>query len=309
MPRVMPASPNDPTESTSAEALSRYIPGRPLRESVGPAWGDLRVRLLAQETNVPEFSVPAVPEAFLVWVRSGCALVEERTTGGDWAGTTVGPGDLFLTAPGGAYDLRLRLAAPEPFVTVQALFALPLLARAGAEVCGDNEVVRLRDRSAFRDRLLEAAMAALAAELERTGGASGLLVRGLAQAVAVHLVRHYTARTEERRTTGGLPGHVLRRITDRMAAALAEPFSLDRWAGQARMSPSHFSRAFKQSTGLSPSRHALNLRLAEARRLLRETDESVIQIALAVGYGSPSHFAQVFRRETGLAPQTYRRSG
>ena len=45
----------------------------------------------------------------------------------------------------------------------------------------------------------------------------------------------------------------------------------------------------------------------EAKRLLRETRRSVVDISLDVGYGGPSHFAQLFRRETGLSPSDYRR--
>jgi AraC family transcriptional regulator len=45
----------------------------------------------------------------------------------------------------------------------------------------------------------------------------------------------------------------------------------------------------------------------EAKRLLRETKKSVVDVALDVGYANPSHFAQLFRRETGLAPSDYRR--
>ena len=49
------------------------------------------------------------------------------------------------------------------------------------------------------------------------------------------------------------------------------------------------------------------LRIDAARRLLRETKNSVITIANEVGYSNPSHFAQLFRKETGLAPTDYRR--
>ena len=45
----------------------------------------------------------------------------------------------------------------------------------------------------------------------------------------------------------------------------------------------------------------MNLRMDAARRLLRETKKSVVDIGLEVGYANPSHFAQLFRRETGLA--------
>jgi AraC family transcriptional regulator len=45
----------------------------------------------------------------------------------------------------------------------------------------------------------------------------------------------------------------------------------------------------------------------EARRLLRETKMSIVDVALEVSYTNPSHFAQLFRRETGLSPSDYRR--
>ncbi|HEX8089322.1 MAG TPA: helix-turn-helix transcriptional regulator, partial [Blastocatellia bacterium] len=56
-----------------------------------------------------------------------------------------------------------------------------------------------------------------------------------------------------------------------------------------------------------PSLYHINLRMEEARRLLRETKMSVIDVALEVGYANPSHFARLFRRETGLSPSDYRR--
>lgn len=72
------------------------------------------------------------------------------------------------------------------------------------------------------------------------------------------------------------------------------------------MSEFHFSRLFKRSTGLTPSQYFIRLRMAEARRLLRETGRRVIEIGLDVGYASPSHFAQVFRRVVGVSPSEYR---
>jgi AraC family transcriptional regulator len=51
----------------------------------------------------------------------------------------------------------------------------------------------------------------------------------------------------------------------------------------------------------------INLRIEESKRLLRETKQSVVAVALDVGYSNPSHFAQLFRRETGLSPRDYRR--
>jgi AraC family transcriptional regulator len=58
---------------------------------------------------------------------------------------------------------------------------------------------------------------------------------------------------------------------------------------------------------MSPAKYQLNARMSEARRLLRETRQSAVAVALDLGFSSPSHFAQVFRRETGLTPSAYRR--
>jgi AraC family transcriptional regulator len=58
---------------------------------------------------------------------------------------------------------------------------------------------------------------------------------------------------------------------------------------------------------MSPSRYQITLRMYEAKRLLRETKRSVVDVALDVGYANPSHFAQLFQRETGLSPSDYRR--
>lgn len=185
---------------------------------------------------------------------------------------------------------------------------LPLLQRALEEVFGaDAAQARLRDVSAFIDGALDSLMERLRDELTRRQ-ASPLFVQGIAQAIAIHLARDYGVTTDESR--GGsrsLPGYKLRQITDWMAEHVAEDFSLDRIAAQAGLSKFHFQRLFKSAMGVMPSRYHINLRMNLARRLLRETKKSVVDITLEVGYANPSHFAQLFRREIGLSPSDYRR--
>jgi AraC family transcriptional regulator len=138
--------------------------------------------------------------------------------------------------------------------------------------------------------------------------ASPLVVHSLAHLIAVHLARNYGVTDEESHgSSPSLPGHKLRQITDWMAEHVAEEFSLDRLAAQAGLSKFHFQRLFKAATGVPPSRYHIDLRLNEARRLLRETKMGVVDVALEVGYANPSHFARLFRRETGLSPSDYRR--
>jgi AraC family transcriptional regulator len=119
------------------------------------------------------------------------------------------------------------------------------------------------------------------------------------------------ARTYADETTqdykGGLPGFRLRKVRDLMVTRLEDEFSLIRLAREADMSEFHFSRAFKRTTGFTPSQYFIHLRMERARRLLRETNRSVIEIGLDVGYTSPSHFTRIFRREVGVSPTEYRR--
>lgn len=140
------------------------------------------------------------------------------------------------------------------------------------------------------------------------GQASPLFVQGIAQAIAIHLARNYALALEESHSgSPSLPGYKLRQITDWMAGHVAEDLNLERLAAQVGVSKFHFHRLFKRAIGVSPVRYHIDLRINVARRLLRETKKSVVDVALDVGYTNPSHFAKLFRRETGLTPSDYRR--
>ena len=102
-------------------------------------------------------------------------------------------------------------------------------------------------------------------------------------------------------------GRIVGRALDNRVGGFIIAQVLARLAKQADMSVFHFNRLFKRATGLPPSQYHIRLRLDTARRLLRETDRSVIEVANEVGYSNPSHFAQLFRKDPGLSPSDYRR--
>lgn len=295
-------------ETTSAEAFWRYAGGECLFEGRGEAWRDIKAWITALPPAVDTLHVPAVSEPFLAWVTSGEVDFEEREGDQPWITNRIRKGSFFLTTGGAPYDVRWKAVSPEPYETMLVFIELPVIECALEDVFGtDAPHARLRDASAFNDEVLNSLLGLVRAELMRREASPGF-VEAVGRAIAIHLARAYGVADEEPHgSSPSLPGHKLRQLTDWMAEHVAEEFSLERLAAQAGLSKYHFQRLFKAATGVTPSHYHIDLRMNEARRLLRETKMGVVDVALEVGYANPSHFARLFRRETGLSPSDYRR--
>jgi AraC family transcriptional regulator len=110
-----------------------------------------------------------------------------------------------------------------------------------------------------------------------------------------------------RPATGGLAPKTLLRAIERLRSDGDADVSLAALASDAGLSRFHFCRAFKESTGLSPHAWLRQYRLEQAMTMLRDTDASVVSIAIALGYSSQTAFAAAFRRLTGETPSDWRR--
>jgi AraC family transcriptional regulator len=106
---------------------------------------------------------------------------------------------------------------------------------------------------------------------------------------------------------GGLSPKVLNRAIERLRSDSDADVSLAALASDVGLSRFHFCRAFKESTGLSPHAWLRQHRLEQAMNMLRDTDESVVSIAAALGYSSQTAFAAAFRKLTGETPSDWRR--
>jgi len=105
---------------------------------------------------------------------------------------------------------------------------------------------------------------------------------------------------------GGLPGARLRRVTDYIEEHVDHALPVGELGAVVHMSRFHFSRLFKQSTGLSPHRFVVQRRVDRACALLAAGQMPIAVIARTVGFRTATHFATVFRRVTGCPPTVYR---
>jgi AraC-like DNA-binding protein len=96
------------------------------------------------------------------------------------------------------------------------------------------------------------------------------------------------------------------RLDPWLRGQLHRQVSVEELASHVGLSTSRFRQRFVQVTGVSPARHLRRLRMAEAQRLLRETDEPIKRIGQRLTYGDLPNFYRAFAAVTGMTPGDYR---
>ena len=127
---------------------------------------------------------------------------------------------------------------------------------------------------------------------------------GLTAAIAARL---FGDSAEPGADRNGLAPWQLRRIIEYLDAHLPQRVELAHLAALAGLSQSHFSRAFKASTGMAPYRWQLDARVRRAQALLIDTRASLDQVAETTGFADAVHFGRTFRKLTGATPAAWRR--
>jgi len=154
-------------------------------------------------------------------------------------------------------------------------------------------------------------IAALMQGMEReihNGCPSGrLYAESISLAVVSYLWGKFSLR-HSTRELNGLSSASLLALKEYIRANVSHDVSLAQMASITGLSPKHLCRCFKQATGKSPYQYLLNLRMDEAKRLLRNRNPSITEVALSTGFATPSHFSTAFRKATGLSPSQYRKS-
>lgn len=138
-----------------------------------------------------------------------------------------------------------------------------------------------------------------------TGGLGGqLYAESLANALMIHLLRHYCAFMPKlRQYKGGLSDYQLKQVKDYLNAYLDQPIQLADLASVAGISQYHFSRLFKQSMGFTPHQYVLRQRVFRGKWLLQTGERNIAAVAQQVGFTDQSQFTYHFKRIFGMTPR------
>jgi AraC family transcriptional regulator len=141
------------------------------------------------------------------------------------------------------------------------------------------------------------------------GDDNRLYAETLTAALAIELVR-FRGRggLKPVAARGGLAEWQRRAVVEFVNDNLERNISLTELASLARLSPTHFCKAFTRSMSMPPHQYQLRQRVERAKLLLADTDRSITEVALATGYTASSNFATAFRKVTGVTPRAFQRS-
>lgn len=114
--------------------------------------------------------------------------------------------------------------------------------------------------------------------------------------------RHPVQRPDSR----GLPSRMVRYIQEYVDTHLYQSLNIKELATKLGISTSHFGRSFHRAVGVTPHEYVMQRRIARAQELLLQTDNSLVDIALATGFSDQSHFCRRFHQLAGLPPRAFR---
>ena len=292
------------TDMRSNIDLSNYELQPPLLSSQQQGWKNILIEQFEQPPGQEKTLYPLehsvclclTPRPVRMWQSKGGKIHQGTHTKGD---ISLTPAGLPFWERWDDEEQYLRIRLTSGFLQKVAIEAIEI----------DPMRVELLPEFRHRDLHLEHIGLLLLSELKNGGLGGQLYVESLANVLALHLLRNYSASKPRIAVyEGGLPERQLRQVTDYVDHYLGQTIKLEDMAGSTNMSPFHFSRLFRQSMGVTPHQYVIGQRVERAKQLLKQTNLAIAEVALQTGFNSQSHMSKWFRQLTGMTPRSYQKS-
>ena len=262
-------------------------------------WQGIRVE---QQYLPPSETPEMIALDHLICIHQSAPLNLQYKEDDNWHNCLMKPGDIFLIPEGTSHsaswqesgELLILALSPEAIGKI----APEAIARKSIELIpykGKSDGLIANIALAFKEEL-------------QTNGRGGQLYRDcLLNTLVTRLLRDYSVAPVKKRS-GGLGKRRLQLVVNYVRVHLNEEIRLTEMAKVAGLSQFHFSRMFKESVGVSPTRYVNQCRIEKAKQMLACQQLSLNQISTACGYSNLSYFVRQFRQYMGVTPKVYRDS-
>jgi AraC family transcriptional regulator len=281
----------------------------PMLTSAERGWNG--IELLRFKGTVEEIAIPPLPSHVVVASLSRHPVDLLQRLNGKLHESCCHQGKITIVPAGTTVEVEYRERVESDVLNLHLGDAFLREVAQSVEVDSDDLEIMLRvDTPAPQ---IEQIGLSLTAEIEADGlVGSKLYAESLANALAISLIRDHSSlgRKAVRKAAvehgGGLSKRVLKSAIDYVGDNLKKDLTLAEIAGAVHMSPYHFSRLFKESTGRTPHQYVIERRVRRATELLGSTALPIAEIALLCGFAHQSHLNRHFKRLLGVNPKALR---
>lgn len=269
-------------------------------------WENLHAVELRHKTS--EWAIPPFNHHCVIVQLGPTAAVSARI-GGHSFEQTLEPGEIVIVPADLPLYWQQRDTAENHTLH---LYLHPNVLRTTAEHIDLNySQISIAPQFGIQDEHIHHIGMSLHCELQDANVIGPVYADSLAKVLAMQLVRRYSYLKDLRLNRGGMAPRKLRKAIEFINGNLdnldqEQTIALAAVAEAVQMSYFHFSRSFKQSTGVSPNVYMTERRIERAKKLLSETNLPLADIALRTGFASQSHFTTTFRKLVWTTPKAFR---
>ncbi len=290
-----------PLRRPNEELVPGNARSRVILSSAGTRWSDI----LLEQHRIPSSEMADVTyRRHVVVLNIGRSTTWDLKTTGRFRSFFKQRGAISLLPSHQSFSGRLKVdrgvSANVLFLALEHVF----VNRTAVGLELDSDRIELVEQRRSNDPTIRHIAMALLAGVRTGAACDPMYGEALSTALVVHLLREYGAAVlKAKRQPSGLPREKLVRAVEYIQDQLDTDLTVSGIAQAVGMSPYHFTRLFKESTGQSPHRYVVEARVRKAKELLTTGKFTISEAAFHVGFVDQSHLTRHFKRVFGLPPK------